>query len=689
MSDITLTKSVRTNLLSLQNTASLMAKTQERLATGKKVNSALDNPTNFFTASALNSRASDMSSLMDSMANGVKTIEAANNGITSITKTVESMQSTLRQARQDKSFQTGTYSVTADSTLSVTGGQFGATPQTIKLQTSEAGINAEVKSSAATAYLGPQSTDASATGAGARSLITRTGLAGGDSITVGGVAVALVGADVASDAALATKIQTTLDGSAEAGKYTVTAGTGANAGKVIVEAVDTSAASPTVDVSGSSQVDVLGTTTFNWTDVSGAITVGGQTVNSGATAEDFLASLQASAEAGGYTVDYDSGTGAFTLTNVASGATSPTVTGIPAAVTTNGTVGTKVEAVAAEKDEFTVTFDGKSADISISGVKGGIGSVANALDKKNWQDATIAQVNAQLKAGGLDSALEAKFDADGKFSIVAKTAEAKTIAITGTDAVSTFGSSAVSTGKAEVKPYSSTGAVDQFVEEINRSFAGQLRASNDNGKLRVENLSTQELDVSFDEDGAGVGPAVASKIAGNTVRDNLAKQFNELRDQLDKLADDASFNGINLLRGDQLTITFNENGSSSIKIQAKDANGNERAITAANLSINYLEGTDLDTDSGIDSLLGKLSESLSTLRSQASTFGSNLSSVENRQDFTKNMINTLQSGADNLTLADMNEEAANLLALQTRQSLSSSALSMASQADQSVLQLLR
>jgi len=687
MSDITLTKSVRTNLLSLQNTAQLMAKTQERLATGKKVNSALDNPTNFFTASALNSRASDMSALMDSMANGVKTIEAANNGITAITKTVESMQSTLRQARQDKSFQTGTFDVTADSVFSVMGGQFGDVAQAIKLQTSEAGIKAEVKTSATTAYLGPQSDAGSATGAGARSLLTRTGLADTDVITVAGVSVTLATADVASDTALAAKIQSELDASAEAGKYTVTAGTGDNAGKVIIEAVDTSAASPAVDVSGSSQVDVLGKTTFTWAQVSGAVTAGGETISTGATAEDFLASLQANAEAGGYTVEYDSGTSTFTLTNVASGATAPTVTGITGATTANGTVGTKVEAVAAQKDEFTVTFDGKSANISISGVKGGIGSTANALDKKNWQDATIAQVNAQLKAGGLDAQLEAKFDADGKFSIVAKTAEAKTIAITGTDAVSIFGASAVSTGKAEVKPYSSTGAVDQFVEEINRSFAGQLRASNDNGKLRVENLSTQQLDVSFDSNGGGVN--VSSSIAGNSVRDNLAKQFNELRDQLDKLADDASFNGINLLRGDQLTITFNENGSSSIKIQAKDANGNERAITAANLSINYLNGTDLDTDGGIDALLSKLSDSLSTLRSQASTFGSNLSSVENRQDFTKNMINTLQSGADNLTLADMNEEAANLLALQTRQSLSSSALSMASQADQSVLQLLR
>src|SRR5690606_20897283 len=98
-SDIVLSAGVRQNLLSLQNTASLMATTQNRLATGKKVNTALDNPTNFFTSAALKSRAGDLSALLDAMSNGIKTLEAADNGITAITKTIEQMQSTLRQAR--------------------------------------------------------------------------------------------------------------------------------------------------------------------------------------------------------------------------------------------------------------------------------------------------------------------------------------------------------------------------------------------------------------------------------------------------------------------------------------------------------------------------------------------------------------------------------------------------------------
>src|SRR5688572_12858263 len=138
MSDISLSKAVRSNLLSLQNTAEMMGKTQERLATGNKVNSALDNPTNFFTAASLQSRAGDLNSLMDSMANGIQTLEAADNGLTSITKTLESMQSTLRQARQDKTFLTDSYTVPttgidATEELTFTGGQFGVVAQTVEL----------------------------------------------------------------------------------------------------------------------------------------------------------------------------------------------------------------------------------------------------------------------------------------------------------------------------------------------------------------------------------------------------------------------------------------------------------------------------------------------------------------------------------------------------------------------------
>ncbi|MFN4209974.1 MAG: hypothetical protein ACK4G5_05360, partial [Devosia sp.] len=136
MADISLSKAVRSNLLSLKGTADMMATTQNRLSTGNKVNSALDNPSSWFTAKGLTNRASDLGSLLDSMANGVKTLEAADNGLSSMTKTLESMQSTLRQARQDKSFQTASFDVTSTVTsgaLTFSNGAVGTVGRSVDL----------------------------------------------------------------------------------------------------------------------------------------------------------------------------------------------------------------------------------------------------------------------------------------------------------------------------------------------------------------------------------------------------------------------------------------------------------------------------------------------------------------------------------------------------------------------------
>src|SRR4029079_12464021 len=100
MSDIVLSPGVRQNLLSLQHTADLLSVTQNRLATGKKVNSALDSPTNFFTSQSLGSRATDLNALLDSIGQAQKTLEAADNGLTALTKLVQSAKSTALQARQ-------------------------------------------------------------------------------------------------------------------------------------------------------------------------------------------------------------------------------------------------------------------------------------------------------------------------------------------------------------------------------------------------------------------------------------------------------------------------------------------------------------------------------------------------------------------------------------------------------------
>jgi len=175
----------------------------------------------------------------------------------------------------------------------------------------------------------------------------------------------------------------------------------------------------------------------------------------------------------------------------------------------------------------------------------------------------------------------------------------------------------------------------------------------------------------------------ALQTSDTAVRADLATQFGTLRTQIDQLAGDSGFNGINLLdsdNSDDLTVTLNEDGSSSVTITAVDFTvGGDLSVAAAN--------NNWGTTANINAAGDDLTDALTELRSQAQTFGSNLSTVQIRQEFTKAMINTLRVGADNLTLADSNEEGANLLALQTRQQLSTTALSLASQASQAVLRL--
>ena len=176
----------------------------------------------------------------------------------------------------------------------------------------------------------------------------------------------------------------------------------------------------------------------------------------------------------------------------------------------------------------------------------------------------------------------------------------------------------------------------------------------------------------------------AQQTTDTTVRAGLATQFNAIRGQIDQLAGDSSFNGINLLNSStsaNLTVTLNESGSSTVTITAVNFTATGLALNAAN--------NNWATTGDIALASTDLTAALTTLRSQAQSFGSNLSTVQIRQDFTKAMINTLQTGADNLTLADSNEEGANLLALQTRQQLSTTALSLASQASQAVLRLFQ
>ena len=165
-------------------------------------------------------------------------------------------------------------------------------------------------------------------------------------------------------------------------------------------------------------------------------------------------------------------------------------------------------------------------------------------------------------------------------------------------------------------------------------------------------------------------------------RADATAAFNGILRQIEGIAEDSSFNGTNLLNGDSLTVVFNEDGSNTLGVTGVDfadaANG-----PLALADVTFAAGDDV----AINDALAAIDSALGTIRSTSASLGADLSTIQVRQDFTANLINTLEAGAGDLTLADLNEEGANLLTLQTRQQLASTSLSFATQADQSVLSL--
>lgn len=401
MADISLTASMRTNLLSLQNTQSLMDTTQERLSTGLKVNSAIDNASSYYTAQSLNNRASDLSALLDSMGQGIQTIQAANEGIEAITEFVEQAKAIANSAR-------------------------------------DAASKTDVKT------LSSKFSDA---------------------------------AGVTSDTTSLTLAIKKADGTALDAKLTA-------AITAVNEALD------------------------------GEL--------KGKTLDEYVDAVKDAIEAGG--------------------------------------------------EEFA-----KIVDIKVD-------------------------------------------DKTGKITFTAKAGY-----------------------------------------NIEATGAGDLAGL---GKDPETGDPTDE---------------VTSTVAVNTDRQKYALQFNEILEQIDNLAQDSGYKGINLLQMNTLTVIFNEDRSSQIEVKGTDASSVGLMLDEA---VNNWQ-----TNEDIEASIAQTEEAISSLRIMASDYGNYYSIVQNRQSFTKSLVNVLTEGADNLTLADMNEESANMLALQTRQQLAINSLSLASQAAQGVLQL--
>jgi flagellin len=760
MSGIVLSASVRQNLLSLQSTADLLATTQNRLSTGKKVNSALDNPTNFFTAQGLDNRASDISNLLDGIGNGVQVLQAANTGITSLQSLVDTAKSLANQALQttvgystksnvsttiagatsaDLRGTTTFTNATASSNVLYTGAALGTTA--VAGGALIGGIGGSIAFSALT---NNSSTPLAITGAtvlantsgalsdGIAATVAATGLAG-KSITVNGKTISF-----SATALPATGVVPA--GSGELGQI-VTDGAG---NSTVYLGAGTTTTASVGDVLNAIDFATGVKTAANASGVATPTTAS----NTAASSVSAAGELKISSTGGGTT----SITGAadilnfFGLTN-ATGSTNATAT-VNSATSGATTSNLVADGSTLNVDGHTITFksavvpaatslaagSGKSGNIVTDGsgnstvyLQGAtIADTLNAIDLATGTKTVTALVSGAATLGVATGATASSVAVNGSLQISTGTNNDLTVTGTG-NALSALGLggnqgtatnfnagrtanagtlsgktltfSAFNSGTAvNVTFGDGTGGTVKTLDQLNVALqANNLAATLDStGKLTISaNNDYASSTLGSVAAGGSIGGTVTSALTFSTaaapvadtsaqaVRSNLVSQYNNILAQITTTAQDASFNGVNLLGGDQLKLTFNETGKSTLSITGVQFN-------AAGLGLaNLTSGTDFIDNTATNKVVSSLSSASTLLRSEASALGSNLSIVQIRQDFSKNLINVLQTGSSNLTLADTNAEAANSQALSTRQSIAVSALALANTSQQSVLQLLR
>ncbi|SDJ76835.1 Flagellin FlgL [Bradyrhizobium sp. Rc2d] len=747
MSGIVLSASVRQNLLSLQSTADLLATTQNRLSTGKSVNSALDNPTNFFTAQSLDNRASDINNLLDGIANGVQVLQAANTGLTSLQKLIDSAKSIANQALQT------TVGYSSKSSVSTT--IAGATAADLRGTTSFAsavansnvlysGAAGGVTAATSGATLGGiQGTDtgtvinAATTGA---SLLNGTatagdanaGVAAGDTLTVNGKTVTFAAGDVPTTTptgltrVAATGITTGNVYTDTSGNVTVYLG---SATKAAVGDVLTA-----IDLASGVQSNVAGTLTVNSSQTISSVNGSGALVLKSTNGSDLTVTgkadilnklgLTTATGAGNVSATAARTTSSATVSSLVTSGSTLNVDGhvitfkdapTPSAASLGATLGVSGNVVTDGDGNSTVYLQsGTIADVLkaidfATGVQtftlngSGSGTLATAAGQTASSINTSGQlkistgVNADLSITGTGNALSV-FGLAGNTGTASAFTAARTSGIGGI-AGKTLTFTAFNGGTAvNVTFGDGTNGTVKTLDQLNSQLqANNLAATIDaNGQLTIT--------ASNDYASSTIGSATAGGAIGGTItstltfttastpvqdvvaqstRANLVSQYNNILNQIDTTSVDSSFNGVNLLNGDQLKLVFDETGKSSLNITG--VTYNSKGLGLASLTV----GVDFIDNAATNRVLTNLNAASSTLRSEASALGSNLSVVQIRQDFNKNLINVLQTGSSNLTLADTNVEAANSQALSTRQSIAVSALSLANTSQQSVLQLLR
>ena len=636
MSEISLTASMRSNLLSLQQISKLQDSTQLRLSTGLKVNSAIDNPSSYYTASSLTNRAEDLSALLDSMGQSIQTIKAATEGIEKAEDLLSQMKAIAEQVN------TGTY-VPEKSYFEELVGAHGA------VVTNAEELRAAVDS-------------------GKEEICVYGKIDLGDISTTGGISLKenqkLVGVNYygnygtegesfSSLSATSSVADKHMVGISKNGclvsdlslNYVNTDST--NSANVLVikdqgvsadlqnldikadfaDIDSTSASNSAIYIINNSNVNIKGNLNINVTGKSGR----GIFSSSSASfnfASKAKVSISTQGEAGYGIVVYGS------TMNIASDAT---------------------------------------IEVNTSG-KGAIGLFV--------ENSGIANIGGNLKF--ISNSVSSIYISRAKSNNIVNISSSAKIYLNGpiyNSKDSGIGANFLEIEKGAKLAFEKDGAAkwyevqDEYKDKNDSGADKSISADNVETTLNVAGTSSWQTPSEIKDEEKAEQEAKEAEEQAN--REVYQKQFNNALSQYDSLIKDSSYKGVNLLQADDLKVIFNENRSSTLEVSGVDLSSDKIGMMTADWS----KAKDVQTS------LDQIINAKNTLRSASTKLGNYYSIITERETFTDNLINVLQEGADKLTLADMNEESANMLSLQTRQQLAINSLSLASQSSQSILRL--
>ena len=643
MSDnISLNASMRSNLLSLQQTAKLQDITQNRLATGLKVSTAIDNPSSYYTAQSLNSRAEDLDALLNSMGQGIQTIKAANEALETGLKFLEQAKATANQALENINSPTGG---------GVVPGQPIAATVTTEAELLDA-IN-NINPADGAIVIANDIALSKNIGLVLKDGMKLAGKTGTEKLTLEfDSTVSAIGIELAKDSEVSgLKINYTTNDSDYGDDFNVLRNSGHSGIKLSNLDIHLTKNSGYNDVAavrnlGNGEISLEGTINIMTNSSDGALDgIWGEANAKIMQASDSILNITAS----GYY-----GNGIKDGTNILAGTVN---------ITTLGENGYGIVG-------GTNTFSGNinvltTIDVS-EGIRGGNNTLSGTVNIR-----TTGYYAYGISYGILN------ITSTGQLLI-----DVQDVTSNGIEGLELSYSSGAKIG---IKTSKDTAGAGYWQATADKTSNVRETYNTFDGVTGWNRLGTfPGIPVTFSARmamplaaNAAISAATGDAVVPNTDLLAMANSYNSILEQFNQLVNDSGYKGVNLLKEQDLKVNFNEDRSSSVSITGKDA-----SLKGLGLSQGEWKSAE-----DIEQSISKLEDAISQIRSMSSEFGNYYSIVSNREEFTDNLINVLTEGADKLALADMNEESANMLALQTRQQLAVNSLSLASQASQGVLKL--